>query len=173
MMDFSNFNLMESLQIFDSFTSSQLYQDLGLIFLFFIAMTPSIMFIPDEVFMLPLLAFNVGWFSLLMAVVGGHFIGFLLLYYLGHHADRLVNAKGKEQAKAKHWLHKWKHFVFFIVPFTSVVGDLIMIYAGTQHIKLNNIWWILLPAVILRGIISVAMLYGLIAVPSLLANGFT
>ncbi len=157
--------ITDLLSSFDALTGTKLFQDFGLIFLFFIASSPSIMFIPDEVFMFPLVSGGAGWFSILLVVAGGHFMGDIILYYLGHHADRLVKGNRKQQTKAKHWLHKYKHIVFLIVPFTSVVGDLILVYAGIKHIPLKSFWWILLPSVVARAILSMVLLYGLISLP--------
>jgi len=142
----------------------EILREHGLTILFLWAITPSIFFIPDEAFMIPLVAFGVSYQQMFLAVSLGNFIGFILLYFLGHHADRLIRGRGKEkmEARADHWLHKYKHIVFFLVPFGSLGGDIVMIYSGSQHIPLRNIWWILLPATFVRGGLSILLFMGLL-----------
>ena len=145
-------------------TTLEIFRDYGLWILFFWAITPTIFFIPDEIFILPLVILGYDYFPILLALAFGNFIGYVLLYYLGHHADRLIFKKnGKIEAKANHWLHKYKHIVFFLPPFASFAGELIMIYAGTQHIPLRNFWWILLSATFVRGLISILLFMGILA----------
>jgi membrane protein YqaA with SNARE-associated domain len=157
-------------QIFDEFgqflTTLELFRDHGLTILFLWAITPSLFAIPDEFFMIPLVALGISYQQMFLAVSVGNLIGFLALYYLGHHAHILLRGKrGKKmELRADHWLHRYKHIVFFLVPFASLGGDAIMIYAGIKHIPLKSFWYILIPATFVRGGISILFFMGILTI---------
>jgi len=75
--------------------------------------------------------------------VGGKLIGQVLLFYFG---AKILARKKHSFAGASHWMHKYHYLVFLIPPFGGALGDLIMVFAGQQKIKLMRILPILLIA---------------------------
>lgn len=75
--------------------------------------------------------------------VGGKLIGQVLLFYFG---AKILARHKSSFAGASHWMHKYHYLVFLIPPFGGALGDLIMIFAGQQKIKLTRILPILLIA---------------------------
>lgn len=72
-------------------------------------------------------------------IVGlGRLTGQVILYALGRFA-RHRGKKWGENATVQHWLHKY-HFIVFLFPaWTGTLGDIIMLYAGSQKISLFKI----------------------------------
>lgn len=79
----------------------------------------------------------------------GKIIGQIGLYYAGYHGlRRLLNKQGG-MASAEHWMHKYHYLVFAIPPFGGALGDIIMVFAGHQKIRLLKILPILVIADVL------------------------
>ena len=147
---------------------SELFQQFGLLILFLYTMTPAIVFVPSELFLASFVATDTNPFLLIVIVGAGGFLGDMALYYLGWHGHKFLTKRKTAGVKANHWLHKYKHVVFLLPPFTSIVGDLIMVYAGIKHIPLKIFWMYLLSANIARAILAVVVVYGIIQMPHIL-----
>lgn len=71
-------------------------------------------------------------------VAFGKLTGQLTLYAIA----RFIRHKGKkwgENATVQHWLHKYHFLVFLFPAWTGTLGDIIMLYAGSQKVSVVRI----------------------------------
>ena len=133
--------------------------------MFFYAISPSIFFAPNEVFITPLILNGTNLVVLVLVVGIGSFIGDIPLYYLGKYGYRLFSGKKKNIADSKHLMHKYSYIVFLApaIPFVpSVVIEILMVVAGHQHLDIKRIFPIVFVAEMIKAGFVVATLAGLL-----------
>ncbi len=72
-------------------------------------------------------------FGLILAV--GQTIGQMLLYVVGMFVKKVHKGSIGDLASKNHYLHQHHFLVYLAVPFSSVLGDFVMLYSGHQRIN--------------------------------------
>ena len=147
------------------------FQTFGLVILFVWTIIPSAVTI-SEVFTIPLLALGVSPVILIIVGTLGSTAGNYILYLIGRGTHRAIKGKHKKTADADHFLHKYRHPIFFAVPFLLFIGDFIVILAGYKRIGFIKILPFLLIGETIRQTLSVYAILGLIQLPEILDLSF-
>lgn len=120
-------------------TSDQFLNDnfsrLGILVIFFYELIPfTFRFITNSGFFVGLLDGGISPIAILLITAGGKLVGYYILYMIGRGISRVLKGRDKQLAGAEHVLHKYKFFVFAILPFLGSLGDLVMLIAGHERI---------------------------------------
>lgn len=159
--------IMEFLsKLAEQIASSPDFQTIGIIFLFFWTIIPSVKSIIPEFFSGILLASGVAPLILIVVSALGATIGDYLLYMLGRGSFRLFKGRHREMAKADHLLHKYRLPIFLATPFLSIVGDIVVFLAGYERIGFHRILPYILVGQFLRMSLGMIALMGIIQLPN-------
>lgn len=144
------FTVNEVAEVSDKFFSDA-YIMFGVLAIFFYELVPTAFrLLGTTGFFIGLLEQNFNPFTLIIIAVIGRVVGWGLLYLLGKYIYRVFKGQHRTLSDAGHFLHRYRLFVFFTVPFLGALGDLIMVIAGHQRIGFFRIMPFLFLSVLLR-----------------------
>lgn len=144
------FTVLEIATVADRFFSDA-YVMLGVLAIFFYELVPTAFrLLGTTGFFIGLLQEGFNPFTLILIAVSGRIVGWGLLYLLGKYIYRIFKGQHRTLSDAGHFLHKYRLFVFFSVPFLGALGDLTMVIAGHQRIGFFRIVPFLFLSVIIR-----------------------
>jgi len=150
--------------------NTPLFQQYGIIFLFFYAQTPSFVILPNEFFTLPLFLGGASPYILVLILGLGGFFGDLWLFLIGKYSSnyfrKLGGRKKTSVAKVDHIMHEHRYVVFLApaIPYVpTVVGDLVMLLAGHQNLDFKKIAPIILLAEFIKATIITLTVMGIVS----------
>lgn len=161
--------LIEGIQFsVDQFFES-LFVKIGILSIFFYQMVPSIFkLLGTGGILVRLLDAGISPVFIIVVHVAGWVAGQYMLYLLGRYAYKLFKKRKRELLTADHWLHKYRHVIFLAIPFTSTLGELLLVFSGHQRIGFQKILPFLIIGDTARISIYVAWTLGQISLPEIL-----
>jgi len=163
--NFISFNPSETFQLFLENT----FVKFGLSTIFFYEFIPSVFrIIGTSGFYVGLLDSGVSPLMLILLTAVGKLGGQYLLYLLGRFLFRIFKGKNRDLARADHFLHKYRIFVFFIIPYIGTLGNIIMVIAGHQRLGFARIAPILFVSNVVRSGTWLFFFIGQMELPSIL-----
>lgn len=163
-------NIFSSLESFyqplvDFTIASSFYQSYGLIVVLLYSMTPSIVFIPNEAFYIPLMNTNGVSAEVIVILIGvGGSIGDSLIYFASYHGVKYFKKEEKMANKKvnkmlKHF-HRHKSWIFLISPSVIGLGDFALVYAGVNKLHYSEFFHYLIAGNFIRAIWGIALVLG-------------
>lgn len=148
---------------FEEFTNNEFFKQLGVVITFLYSMTPSLIPIPNELFMTPLVLaeptheeqFNQVIFLIVLTSIGG-FIGDSLMF-LGakYHIHKIFKSEKLDDMDSNHWFHKFGIVIFLFTPslwFAGGLAELALAIAGYAQVDFKKIAPFIFAGNFIRGI---------------------
>lgn len=150
--------------------NTQFFQSYGLLVLYlFPIFTISVIPIPIEI---PLAALVYAKFNLLILLTvtwAAMMTGNMVLYYLAAMGKVIIKrATIFEEIEESHFLHRNRWVMFSTMPAVFIIGDALMLYAVSQHMKPQSFVLPLLIGTFIRSVIALLIVLGILALPQYL-----
>lgn len=148
---------------FEAFTENEIFKRLGVVITFLYSMSPSVIPIPNELFMTPIILaeptpdeqFNQAVFLIILTSVGG-FIGDSLMFFgAKKHIHKIFRSDKKEELAEDHMFHKYGIVIFLGTPslwFAGGLAEVALVFAGYAQTSFAKLAPFLLGGNIIRGI---------------------
>lgn len=157
-------------EIANGIVNTQLFQSFGLLILYlFPIFTISVIPIPIEV---PLAALVYAKFNLMILLVvtwAAMMTGNMVLYYLASIGKVIIKRTTIfEEIEESHFLHRNRWIMFSTMPAVFIIGDALMLYAVSQHMKPQSFVLPLMIGTFIRSVIALLLVLGILALPQYL-----
>lgn len=148
---------------FEEFTKNEIFRQAGVAITFIYSMTPSIIPVPNEVLMTPIVLaeptpdeqFNQVIFLIILTSIGG-FIGDSLMFMgAKRHIHKLIKSSKQDELEQNHWFHRFGMPLFLFTPslwFAGGGAEISLIVAGYAQVDFKKLAPFLLGGNLIRGI---------------------
>lgn len=172
-LDFLNSLEIETTKSFAIFTQNETFQRIGVLLTFLYGMTPSVIPVPNEIFMSAVILaqdtveeqIDEAIYLIIITSIAG-FIGDSLVFLVSkYHLHKLFGHEQKPELEESHVFHRYGVVVFLITPslwFAGGLADLALIYAGYVQVSFRKLAPFLLAGNIIRGIWGGIILLGVL-----------
>ena len=149
---------IDVLTLIKNFVSNlQFVSDFGLLAVFLVHMTPSILFLMEGIDTAAVVVGLNPFGIVIFAAIGGT-IGDFFWYYAGRYSYRKL--KKIDNKKEVDFIHRHRKYAWLYVAFPG--GELLMIYAGIKHIKPKKILPFVIASNAIRSGLAVGVVTGVI-----------
>jgi len=154
----------------DGIVNTQFFQSYGLLVLFlFPIFTISVIPIPIEIPLAALVYAKFNLTVLLLVTWAAMMTGNMTLFYLAS-AGKVVIKRTTifEEIEESHFLHRNRWVMFSTMPAVFIIGDALILYAVSQHMKPQSFVLPLLIGTFIRSTIALLIVLGILAIPKYL-----